>query len=69
MMWLPAGKMKLFLFQVTKMVVLLYKRSVIDVAADVNLLLMLWFYSIFVSRIPLARGKWSSIHQTLEAVS
>lgn len=65
MMWLPAGKMKLFLFQVTKMVVLLYKRSVIDV----NLLLMLWFNSIFVSRIPLARGKWSSIHQTLEAVS
>lgn len=66
MMWLPAGKMKLFLFQVTKMVVLLY---VIDVAADVNLLLMLWFYSIFVSRIPLTRGKWSCIHQTLEAVS
>lgn len=31
------------------MAVLLYERSVIDVAADVNLLFLLWFYSIFVS--------------------
>lgn len=31
------------------MAVLLYKRSVTDAAADVHLLFMLWFYSIFVS--------------------
>lgn len=31
------------------MAVLLYERSVIDVAADANLLFLLWFYSIFVS--------------------
>lgn len=31
------------------MAVLLYRRCVIDVAADVNLLFMLGFYSTFVS--------------------